>query len=481
MALVRLPVVFTLAAVLVMAQETMDWTRFRGPNGCGISEGAPLPDRIGPESNVLWKVPVPLGHSSPVLTGTKIFLTAVHEDELVVLCLDRNDGRELWRAKAPRPRRSRFDKRNNGASPTPVVDDDVVVVSFPEYGLLGYDHDGEELWRVPLGPFNNLYGMGASPVLHGDRVFLPCDQQLKSFLVCVHKRTGKLLWRVNRPMATSGHCTPVVWAPKGEDPQLILPGSFYLDAYDMKTGARVWWVSGLAFEMKSVPAIHDGKLYINGYATPLNQPGNQIDVGTFKDALAANDGDKDGKISREEMPRSRASRWFGFVDLDSDKLLDAAEWQYMRDALSSMNGMLAIKLGGEGDMTEKNHVWSYRRSVPQLPSPLVYGDVLYMLNDQGGLIVLLHPDTGEVIVRGRLEDAMDSYYASPVAGDGKIYFVGQHGKISVLRRGGGLKPVSVSDLGEQVYATPAIQEGRIYLRSVSTLYCFGNDQGAGGR
>jgi outer membrane protein assembly factor BamB len=160
------------------------------------------------------------------------------------------------------------------------------------------------------------------------------------------------------------------------------------------------------------------------------------------------------------------------MDLDTDGVLNKRDWNYMRDALRSKNGMLAIKAGGKGDMTEQNVVWSYHRSVPQLPSPLVYGDVLYMLNDSGGLIVLFKPEDGEVIVRGRLEDGLDTYYASPVAGDGKVYFVGEHGKVSVVKAGG-IESVSSSDLEENVYATPAIADGRIYLRTVGALYCFG--------
>lgn len=461
-----------LSAGLVAQHET-SWSRFRGPNGSGIAETVGLPDNIGPETNVVWKTPLPPGHSSPVLSKTRIFLTAFRDETLETICLDRSTGKIVWRKGVTRARKTKFDKRNNGASPTPAVDGDTVVAFFPELGMIAYDHEGEEQWRVPLGPFNNVYGMGASPVIVGDRVFLPCDQQIGSYLLCVDKKSGDELWKVDRPAARTGHCTPIVWTPQEGDPQLILPGSFYLDAYDMKSGKRIWWVSGLSFEMKSVPVIHDGIIYINGYGSPLNQPGNQVEIGPWEEALADNDADKDGKISKKEMPPSRARAWFSFMDLDADGLMDKRDWNYMRDALKSQNGMLAIRAGGKGDMTEKSLVWSYRRSVPQLPSPLVYKGVLYMLNDSGGLIVLFKPKDGEVIVRGRLKDALDTYYASPVAGDGKVYIVGEHGKVSVLKGGEGLEPLCVSDLGENVYATPAIADGRIYLRTVKALYCFG--------
>ncbi len=124
-------------------------------------------------------------------------------------------------------------------------------------------------------------------------------------------------------------------------------------------------------------------------------------------------------------------------------------------------------------MTEKSVTWTYHRTIPQLPSPLIYGDVLYMLHDQGGLLTTFRPDTGEVIERGRLENARDNYFASPVAGDGKIYMVGESGLVSVLGTGGSLESLALNDMDDICYATPAIADGRIYLRTASALYCFG--------
>jgi outer membrane protein assembly factor BamB len=314
--------------------------------------------------------------------------------------------------------------------------------------------------------------MGASPVLVGDKVFLACDQSTDSFLIAVSKVDGEIAWKVDRPQATSGHCTPIVYQPDSGAPQLILPGSFFLDAYDTETGERVWWVGGLCFEMKSVPALHDGVIYINGYGTPMNDPGNQIQIPSFEEVLAE-DADGDRAISRSEMPRSRASGFFSFMDLDKDGTLDETEWSYLRAAMASQNGLLAIKAGGKGDMTDDSVLWAYRRTVPQLPSPLVYGGALYVLHDQGGLITTLDPKSGDVIERGRLSGAVDNYFASPVGADGKVYMVSQNGLVSVLEAGGSLESLALNDLDELCYATPAIADGRIYLRTGSSLYCFG--------
>jgi outer membrane protein assembly factor BamB len=469
--LLRATAVVALLETIAPAQDA-SWSRFRGPNGTGIAATENLPVEIDAEKNLLWRTPLPPGHSSPVLSRTHVFVTAVDGDDLYTLALARDSGEVAWRTKAPRDRTTKVDERNNAASPTAAVDADTVVVFFPDYGLLAYDHYGEERWRVPLGPFRNVYGMGASPVLVGGRAFLACDQNQDSFLIAVDKGTGKTAWRVDRPRATSGHSTPIVWEPDDGAPQLVLPGSFLLDAYDTRTGERAWWVQGLSFEMKSVPALHDGVIFVNGYASPLNQPGSQVEVPDFDAVLATNDLDGDGLIQKAEMPKSRAAGFFDFVDLGEDGDLDRADWDYLQAALASQNAMLAIRAGGRGDTTDAGVLWRYHRSVPQLPSPLVYGGAVYMLNDQGGLLTMLRPDTGEVIERGRLAKAIDNYYASPVGADGKVYLVSEGGTVTVLPAGGSLEPLWTGELADGCHATPAIADGCVFVRTHRALSCF---------
>ncbi len=167
----------------------------------------------------------------------------------------------------------------------------------------------------------------------------------------------------------------------------------------------------------------------------------------------------------------------GFADLDGDKMLSRADWDYYKAAMESDNGMLAIKLGGSGDMTAKSVRWKFHRGIPQLPSPLIYENVLYMVNDGGGRVTLLNPDDGELLLQGRLPGSSDTFYASPVAGDGKVYISSEKGKVFVLPPGPKLEPIAVNDLGDSIYATPALVDGRIYLRTLNTLYCFGQKAG----
>jgi outer membrane protein assembly factor BamB len=159
----------SLASGAASAAERESWSRFRGPNGTGVSEATGLPVSFGPEKNVRWKTPLPPGHSSPVLSESRIFLTAHSPDKkgyrLFVIGLDRKTGRELWRREVPRTQTGRRENVNGPASPSPVTDGANVYAFFQEFGLISYTADGRERWRKPIGPFNMFYGFGASPML----------------------------------------------------------------------------------------------------------------------------------------------------------------------------------------------------------------------------------------------------------------------------------------------------------------------------
>jgi outer membrane protein assembly factor BamB len=263
-----------------------------------------------------------------------------------------------------------------------------------------------------------------------------------------------------------------VWrAPDGRD-QILVAGSFLLTAYDAATGEKRWWTRGLSFEIKSTPVISGDTLFINGYGSPENDPGRKINIPPGGDVWPTADADKNGVLARQEFPKFSAAFWFDVADLDLNGSLSKDEWEYYRAALDSENGMLAIRLGGSGDTTDKAVRWKYQRSVPQLPSPLVYQRVLYMVNDNG-IVTSLNPETGEVIKQGRLAGAPGAYYASPIASDGHVFFTSEAGVISVLPPTGDLTPLFVNDLKEDTYATPAVADGRLYVRTTRALWAFG--------
>jgi outer membrane protein assembly factor BamB len=465
--------VLVVAFFSVTKSPADDWSQFRGPNGTGVSNTTSLPVEFGPGRNMVWKTPLPQGHSSPALGRDRIFMTGFEGNKLFTVCVDRKTGKLLWQREVPRNRADRLLKPNNPASPSPVTDGANVYAFFQDYGLISYTGDGKERWKLPLGPFNTFYGMGASPILAGDKVIMPCDQDTNSFLVAVDKNTGRVRWKVDRPWVISGYSTPVLYKPKDGPEQIIIPESFQLTAYSVESGEKVWWVRGLACEMKSVPALDGDTLYINGWGLPENQPGKQVAVPPFEEVLPKFDADKDGRISMAEGPdeRTKSKDYFAVFDLDKDGYLTAKEWEMYRAIMSAENGLLSIKLGGRGDMTASNIRWRYQRPVPQVPSTLLYKGVLYMVND-GGVLISFDPASGNVIKQGRLQGAIDKYFASPVAADGKVYLVSQGGAVSVLKAGGDWQVLTVNNLDDECFATPAIADGKLYIRTRSALYCF---------
>lgn len=402
------------------------WSRFRGPNGTGIATGSGYPAQIGPEKSVLWKRSFPAGFSSPVIGAGRLFLTGMEEDRLFTYGLDPQTGATTWRRESPRPRRTSFQVINHPASASPAVDGNVVVVFFDEYGLLAYSTDGEVLWRVP------------------------------------------------RPSAISGHCTPVVYRTQEGRDLVLLPGSYLLDAYDARTGERVWWVRGLPSEMKAVPALLGSTLWTHGFASPMNNRGQQIYLPEYAVAIEERDANGDGKISPAEVGEPQVEELFVFFDLDADGYLTEVDWDSTRAALEAVNSAMAIRIRDDyrGDVSEAAVQWTAYRDIPQLPSPLVVDSRYYMLADQGGLLTYLDAGTGARLDKVRLKDAVDAYYASPVAADGKVYLVSESGIVTVLAAGGDSEPLCTGEMGENCYATPALEGGRIWLRTASKLYCF---------
>lgn len=449
-----------------------DWPQFRGPNASGVSDDTNLPVVFGPNKNVVWRTPLPPGHSSPVIAGDRIFLTAFEGERLLTIAIDRSSGRILWRREAPRPRKQELHKANSPASPSPVSDGTNVYVFFGDFGLISYGADGNERWRHPLGPFNNPFGMGASPVLHSDTLLLPCDSETGSFFIAVDKNSGKLKWRAERPEYTRGFSTPVIYTPAGGPPQAILAGSYQLTSYNIETGEPVWWYRGLTWQLKPTPVLGKDTVYVLGWAGGSDL-GNQENIPPFEEVLKNWDANKDGLLSKQEIPDERLTKDWSASDLDRDGVLNRRDWQMYQRRRSVVNALSAIRLGPRGDITEGGLRWRYTKSLPNVPSPLLYRDVLYLMKE-GGILTSLNPATGDVIKQGRLPGALGPYFSSPVGADGKVYVASEAGNVVVLKAAGDWEILSVNNLDEPINATPAIVDSKIYLRTHAALYCFAN-------
>ena len=227
------------SACITLVLSAEDWPQFRGPGGRAVSESANPPISFGQSSNVVWKVAIPPGYSSPVVTGQRIVLTALNNGWLETICLNRKDGQILWRKVAPVDKtKITSDSDDAGpATPTPVTDGKSVYIHFGAFGVIAYDLDGNERWRQPLTT-PDLQAR-ASPILVGDWLIVLLDRESGSFIEARDKQTGQIQWHIERLQFRRNSATPFLWEHDHED-ELIVPGTAWLTSYDAHTGTEKW-------------------------------------------------------------------------------------------------------------------------------------------------------------------------------------------------------------------------------------------------
>ncbi len=466
------------------------WPQFRGPSGTGVADDGKLPIHFGPKKNVFWKLDLPPGHSSPCVWDDRVFLTGFSDGKLETLCIDRQAGRVLWRRTAPAEEIEKVHQISNPAAPTPATDGQAIYVYFGSFGLLCYDFGGNELWKHPL-PVPKLYfGTGTSPILAGQLALLNVDQQGDSYLLALNRRTGETVWKKERPLFGRGWSTPL-HVRHNESDQVVVLGSSRLVAYDLKHGTEQWWVNGLPPFTISTPVVGDGTLFLAA-TDEFGEPDNVVQPPAFDVLAKQHDKNKDGKISKNEVPPEltvvdrRATSgagdtklrgwYFANVDRDKDGALSRQEWDKFVAEMAKWPdefkvAVLAVRLGGEGDVTDTHVAWQARKGIPEVPSPLYYNHRIYTIKN-GGIVFCRNAKTGKEIYKGRV-GATGGYYSSPIAGDGKVYTASDRGVVTVLKAGDRLEVLARNDLDEPIMATPAIADGKLYVRTQRHLYAFG--------
>jgi outer membrane protein assembly factor BamB len=448
------------------AADTAAWPQFRGAGAAGVALAGDFPVTFGPKSNVLWQVELPPGHSSPCIWGDRIFLTGTSGDRLETLCVNRADGKILWR-QSVQP--DQPEKGMGGlAAPTPATDGERVYVYFGAFGLVSYDFDGKELWRRTLPMPVTQHGSGVSPVVAGGLVIVNRDQDLGAHLLAVAARDGKTVWQADRPEARRGFGTPLLWPPEKPE-QVLVAGTLRLAAYRLQDGAPVWSASGLPNELVASPIFGGGLFFAAGWTPGPVTP----TLPTFDELLAQGDKDQDGQLTRDEVPAGTAKRDFPYADADKDGWLKRAEWEGLKAIYEkSENALIAVKPGGTGDVTKTHVVWKQNRGLPYVPSPLYYDGRVYLVKN-GGLASCFDAQTGRPHYQEERLGALGDYYASPVAAAGKVLMCSQNGLAVVLKAGDTPEVLARNNLGERIMATPAIVGRQLYLRTAGKLYAFG--------
>ena len=465
-----------MAATSVLAAGLADSTKaqfFRSDVGVPGGTVGPLPDHLDAPGVLRWRVPIDGGHSTPVVGGGRIVLTTYRpaEQALATVALDQQTGQLVWKRIAATARIEAFHRVSGSpAASTPAWDGERFYVFFGSYGLICYDLEGKKIWDHPMGPFQDEYGAGSSPVLIDGKVILQEDHDLNSFLIALDSRDGKMIWKTARPDAVRSYSTPALWASKGHT-QLLVAGALELAGYDPANGERLWWVNGLARIVIPIPVPVGDRIYMASWA-PGGDAAKRVTFDSWQNALAKWDQNHDGKLSKAEIKDGEVLERFYRMDLDQSGTLDQQEWERHAAVFQrAENAVLALKPSGRGELSSSDVLWKYQRGVPYVPTPLVDKGILWMVKD-GGIVTKLDAASGRMLQEERA-GGIGGYYASPVAGDGKVYFASEQGVISVIASQPEWNVISSHNLKEKIYATPVIDRNRIYIRTEKALYCFG--------
>ncbi len=430
------------AAPVVALAQSAHWPAFRGLQASGVADGFATATKwdATKSENILWKTEIPgLALSSPVVWGNRVFVTTaissdpdaqfrhglygdvapspdVTKHTWKLYALDKRTGKVVWDRVAYQgvPETKRHPKSSQ-ATPTPVTDGKHVVAFFGSEGLYTYDFSGKLLWKKDLGVLSAgwfydpdyEWGLGASPVIYKNLVIVQCDIQKNSFVAAFDLKTGKEVWRTQRDEIPSWSSPTIYTGPPRDE--LITQATNFIRAYDPATGKELWRLGPNSEITTPTPIIAHGLIIVtNGYR--------------------------------------------------------------------GIQPIYAVKPGGAGDLTLQGDAessefiaWSKKRGGPYTPTPVIYGDYMYVCNNQGVLTVY-EVKSGKQIYQQRIGGRGGSYSASPIAADGKIYFPSEDGEIFVVKAGPKYELLATNPMGEVLMASPAASEGILFVRGLQHLF-----------
>lgn len=434
-----------------LAISSPNWPGFRGNGARGVADGQSVPMEWNAEGekNLAWKTEIPgLGNSCPSIWGDKLFVTSavnpeadndfriglygdvgsVEEDfefEFVLYCLDKNTGKILWQKTANRAKPAvKRHAKSSHANPTVATDGKYVVAFFGSEGLYCYDMEGNLQWMKNLGFLDSgwfydpgyQWGFGASPTLFDGKVIVQCDIQKDSFVAAFNLSDGEEVWRTARENEIPSWSTPIVHQ-FGDTPMLITHATRAARGYDARTGEELWSMRDHSEIVVPVPFVAHNLIYIASGYSPI-QP------------IVAIRPDARGDIT---LP--------------------------------------------DNSLTSESIAWSTKRGGPYMPSPIVYGDYLYCCSNSG-ILTCYDAKTGDVVYKKRMraDGGALSFTGSPVAADGHLYLTAEDGRTLVVKAGPEFELVHTNRVGENVLTTPAVSEGRVFIRGQKHVFALGSKE-----
>ena len=401
----------------VAVQGDPGWSQFRGPGGKGASADA-VPVTWSRTENVVWKTELPgAGTSSPILIGSKIYLTCysgfnapgqpgeMSQLKLKLVCLQSADGKVLWAKEiAPQlPEQEKIRDDHGYASSTLAADKERLYAFFGKSGVMAFDHDGKQLWKTAVGSTLHKWGSATSPVLYKDLVIVNACVESES-LVALDAKTGKEKWRASG--IKDSWNTPVLADAGGGRTELVVAIMGKVLGFDPATGQQLWsCATDIGWYMVPSVVAHEGIAYVVG-----------------------------GKNG---------------------------------------GGALAVRLGGKGDVTSTHRLWKAAKGT-NVTSPILHDGHLYWMNEVSGVAYCAEAKTGKIVYEERVDGA-GQIYASPVVADGKIYYMSRNGKTAVVPAKPQYERLALNEFGDRstFNASPAVAGGRMYVRSDHHLYCLG--------
>ncbi len=404
-----------LAAIFVVRAD--NWPHWRGPNRNGVSAEKNLPERWSPQENVTWKLALPgLSGATPIVWDDRVFVNVTDGDKIELWCVDRDSGKPVWKKFLGGGNVKM--RKHNMSSPSPVTDGKSVWVMTGTGLLRRLDFNGKEIWlrdiQKDYGTFGLNWGYASSPLLYKNSLYVQVLHGMKtddpSYILRIDAKSGKTIWRVERPTNAIRESPDSYTTPAllehEGQVEIVITGGDVVTGHDPETGKELWRAEGL---------------------NPQNQP----------------------------FYRIVASPVIG---------------QGIIYAPTRVRPLLALRVGGRGDVTESHRLWSTNNG-PDVPTPVTDGRYLYIVNDRG-IVFCLDAKTGEEIYGGQ-RIRPGTYSASPVLADGKIYATSEDGVTTVFKAGPQFEIIAENELNDYCLSSPAISDGQLFIRTANALWCIG--------